>query len=190
MRITGGVWRSRRLSGPGPKSPVRPTPDALRERAFAVLGLAVEGATVLDLFAGTGSVGLEALSRGAERVVFVEQHPATARLVSRNCEALDVDREVGRVMVRPAIKAVGELGRSGERFDIVWADPPFGEWQEGLQALIAAAEVGIVNSQGLVCLECPDKAELPKDLAGLQLWRVLEGGASRLVMMRAEGGGE
>jgi 16S rRNA (guanine966-N2)-methyltransferase len=145
---------------------------------------------VLDLFAGTGSVGLEALSRGAARVVFVEQHRGTARVVSRNCEALGVDREVGRLMVRPAIKAVGELGRSGEQFDIVWADPPFEAWQDGLDALNVAATAGIVRVHGLCCLECPDRAEVPSDIAPLKRWRSLEGGASRLVIMTVEGKGE
>ena len=83
MRITGGEWRSRRLHGPGRKAAVRPTPDAMRERAFAVLGDRVEGARFLDLYAGTGAVGLEALSRGAASVVFVERHAATARIWRR-----------------------------------------------------------------------------------------------------------
>lgn len=188
MRITGGIWRSRRLIGPGSRSPVRPTPDALRERAFAVLGSAVEEARVLDLFAGTGSVGLEALSRGASSVVFVERHRKTASIIARNCEAFDVDRMTGTVVVRTASKAVEELSRRGDGFDLVWADPPFEAWEEGLDALCAAADSGVVRPRGLCCLECPDKAVLPDDLGPLEVRRALEGGASRLMIMALRAG--
>ncbi|MCP4899060.1 MAG: 16S rRNA (guanine(966)-N(2))-methyltransferase RsmD [bacterium] len=183
MRITGGKWRSRRIDGPGSRSPVRPTPDSLRERAFAVLGSAVEDAAVLDLFAGTGSVGLEAISRGAARVIFVEQHRGTARLIVRNCESFGLERETSRVMVKPSAKAVVELSRAGEQFDLAWADPPFENWLLGLAALMTAAAEGIIRPNGICCLECPDRAELPEDIGLLRVDRFLDGGASRLVIM-------
>ena len=136
MRITGGEWRSRRLRGPGKSMPLRPTPDAMRERAFAVLGDRVDGAHVLDLFAGTGSVGLEALSRGARAVVFVESHPAARRLVRENCAALGVDEARARLLVRSALSVVRDLARRGGAFDFAWADPPFEHWQEGLEEML------------------------------------------------------
>ena len=102
MRITGGRWRSRRLKGPGRAATLRPTPDALRERVFAVLG-DLDGAVVLDLFAGTGAVGLEALSRGAAQVVSVDRHRSAARLVRHNRDALDATEQV-RIVCRPAAR--------------------------------------------------------------------------------------
>ncbi len=184
MRITGGEWRSRRLRGPGRSMPLRPTPDALRERAFAVLGEEVLGARFLDLFAGTGSVGLEALSRGARSAVFVERHRAAARLITENCTAFGLDEDRARVLVRPALAAVEELTGRSELFDLAWADPPFEHWRQGLEALTAAFEIGLLEPSATACLECPEQAEVEGALAaGLRVERNLSGGASRLVMI-------
>ena len=178
MRITGGEWRSRRLLGPKRSMPLRPTPDAMRERAFAVLGDRLNNARFLDLFAGTGSVGLEALSRGARSAVFVENHHAAARLVRANCDSLCIDPSRLRLIVRPALKAVHELAAQGDLFDLVWADPPFESWRDGLDALAAVRTLGLLAPNGLACLECPEKAGIAASLpADLQINRDLTGGA-------------
>ena len=156
MRITGGLWRSRRLKGPPRGMPLRPTPDALRERAFAVLADVVAGARVLDLFAGTGVVGLEALSRGAREAVFVERHRKAAALIEANVNTLGAS-QTSRVVVRAALPAVKALAVHGERFDLVWADPPFESWEEGAAALEAAA--ALLSEDGIACLECPAGAK-------------------------------
>lgn len=187
MRITGGEWRSRRLKGPGRGLALRPTPDALRERAFAVLGERVRGAAVLDLFAGTGAIGFEALSRGAARAVFADRHPAAVRLIEANraalCEGGPADR--ARVLRRTALQAIAQLDRAGERFQLLWADPPFEAWTEGLEAVSAAFRTGVLEPGGTACLECPERADvagaLPEDLA---IERDLGGGASRVVFLR------
>lgn len=183
MRVTGGSWRSRRLTGPSKNMPLRPTPDALRERAFAVLGERIHDASFLDLFAGTGSVGIEALSRGAASVVFVDHHPAATRIIRRNLEQLDAVGPLARVMTLTAAKAVIELARRKKSFDLIWADPPFPQWEEGLEALSAAWSSSLVRSGGLTLLECPAKADtsiIPKPLT---IRRELDGGASRLLML-------
>ncbi len=186
MRITGGDWRSRRLKGPGRGNlRLRPTPDAMRERAFAVLGDRVAGATILDLFAGTGAVGLEALSRGAARAVFVERDHIAARLVEANCEALCGSSGRARVLRRPARTAVEELAAAGERFSLAWADPPFESWQEGLEALVAAFSTGALEPGATACLECPARADVEGSLPErLEIERDLAGGASRVVLLR------
>jgi len=168
--------------------PLRPTPDALRERAFAVLGEAVAGARVLDLFAGTGAVGLEALSRGAAAAVFVERHRAAVRLIEANCNTLEAAPEVVRVIVRPVAVAVRYLGRQDERFQIIWADPPFESWTEGLAALELAASSGVLAYDGIALLECPSDAKVDSSL--LEVFRDLPGGASRVVLMRVRDGGQ
>ncbi len=184
MRITGGIWRSRRLRGPSKGMPLRPTPDALRERAFAVFGDGVEGSRWLDLFAGTGAVGFEALSRGARGVTFIERHRAAARLIERNRDELAVPEAWARIMVDDALHAVRRLAREGVRFDRAWADPPFERWEIGLAALEAAARFEVLESGSLACLECP-RGAVPES-AYLHRMRELSGGASRLIIFRVE----
>ncbi len=156
----------------------------MRERAFAVLGDRVSDARFLDLFAGTGSVGLEALSRGARSVVFVDSHRSAARLVRANCENLDLDESRARLIVRPALEAVHELAVKGDAFDLAWADPPFESWQAGLEALATAFQSGLLSRHSVACLECPSKADVKGSLPpDLELVRDLAGGASRVVMI-------
>lgn len=189
MRITGGAWRSRRLRGPAGSMPVRPTPDAMRERVFAVLGDRVAGAGFLDLFAGTGAVGLEALSRGAERTVFVEWHRGAARILRANCSLFELDDNRARVLVQTAAAAITALARGGETFDLVWADPPFELWETGLEAVAGAFTNGLMASGATGCVECPERATvesgLPEDL---EIFRDLKGGASRVVLIRRRAG--
>ena len=181
MRITGGEWRSRRLKGPRRGWPLRPTPDAMRERVFAVLAGAVEGAVLLDLYAGTGAITLEALSRGAARAVAVEKHPAAARLLRDNVAALGATDRVD-VLARDAAAAVRLLARRGDRFDLVWADPPFEAWSEGLAAVEAVADAGLLATHAIVCLECPADADVAPRTR-LHVERDLRGGASRVVLL-------
>ena len=190
MRITGGEWRSRRLRGPGRTAAVRPTPDAMRERAFAVLGERVVGARVLDLFAGTGAVGLEALSRGAAAVVFVERHAATAGVLRANRGSFGLDDECAPIVVRAVSPTIDHLARRGDRFDLAWADPPFESWAEGLEALAAAFAADLLNADAVACLECPARADVAGALPdSLEIVRDLAGGASRVVMIRKVGVG-
>lgn len=185
MRVTGGEWRSRRLRGPSKGQKLRPTPDAMRERSFAVLGGILADARVLDLFAGTGSVGIEALSRGAASVVFVEVHRSAARLIRSNLASFGVERHRGSVMNRSATRAVADLRGRGRIFDLVWADPPFETWTDGLDALVAAVESGLTTDHATLCLECPARADLDEALPeNLMIERDLKGGASRVVMLR------
>lgn len=184
MRITAGEWRSRRLRGPGKVKNVRPTPDAMRERAFAVLGERVLDAQFLDLFTGTGAVGLEALSRGARSAVFVEKTRPVAALVRANIEAFNLQPPRAQLLVRSAKAAVAEFAAAERIFDIVWADPPFEMWQDGLEAVEAAFSSGLVAPDGIGCLECPEKADVGASLAeNLEVVRDLRGGASRVVMI-------
>ena len=185
MRITGGVWRSRRLRGPAKAMPVRPTPDAMRERVFSVLGDRVVDCTFLDLFAGTGAVGLEALSRGAASAVFVERHRGAARIIVDNCAAFELDDSRARVLVQQAGAAVASLAQRAQTFDVVWADPPFEVWEAGLEAVTTAFATGLIAADGVACLECPERAAVEAALPeGLEAFRDLKGGASRVVLMR------
>ena len=148
MRLTGGEGRGRRLRGPG-REGVRPTTDRVREALFDVLGARVRDAAFLDAYAGTGAVGIEALSRGASRVVFLERNPRLLRLIGLN---LEVGAWAGTCEIIPG-DVVGSLERLAERpgrMDIVFLDPPYEE-PPGPDLLAAAAR--LLRPSGLLVVE-------------------------------------
>lgn len=134
MRITGGSLRGRRFAAPR-TSGVRPTADRVREALFArIEGL--EGARVLDLYAGSGALGIESLSRGAAHCVFVERASPAIATLRKNLDALGL-RERARVVRGSAVSQLRRLARAGQRFDWVFADPPYAgdEAERALEAL-------------------------------------------------------
>ncbi len=147
MRIIGGTARGRRLVGPSSEG-TRPLSDRAREALFNILGPGIRGERVLDLFAGTGAVGLEALSRGAASATFVERDRAAVADIRANLEALGF--EGGTVVPGDAL---GFLGRTRESFDVIFAGPPQWAdlWSQFLTTLDAHPEVlaegGLVVTQ-------------------------------------------
>lgn len=136
MRVTGGRLARRRLRAP--RGGLRPTADRVREAVFARLG-SLEGAAVLDLYAGTGALGIEALSRGAETAVFVERSAHSLSTLRANLEGLGLST-CTRIVPGDVPKVLARLGRGDERFDLVLLDPPYasGELGRALRALIQA----------------------------------------------------
>lgn len=146
--ITGGEHRGRKLLTDSDSLHVRPTSGKVREALFSALGGRAEGAAFVDLFAGSGAVGLEAYSRGASEVFLVENHPKSWPLLKANCESV----ARGDAAVRPVRASVAafckRMAEEGKRFDIVFADPPFGDdfsplplWIDALMAPGGAAVV-------------------------------------------------
>jgi 16S rRNA (guanine(966)-N(2))-methyltransferase RsmD len=138
MRIVAGRFKGRRLHAPKSRS-VRPTTDRVREALFSILADRVEGARVLDLFAGTGAVGLEALSRGAASAVFVERDAGAVRLIRENVRTCGAEPEA-EILAESAPRAVRKLAARGARFDLIFMDPPYragvpAGLPEGLSAL-------------------------------------------------------
>jgi len=130
-------------------------------------------------------VGLEALSRGAASVVFVECHRGAARILNSNCALFDLGTDRARTLVQPAAAAVVALARYGEAFDLAWADPPFESWEDGLAALAGAFSSDLLGPDAVACLECPERAVVEDGLPGhLEVFRDLKGGASRVVLFR------
>ncbi|MDD5223364.1 MAG: 16S rRNA (guanine(966)-N(2))-methyltransferase RsmD [bacterium] len=150
MRVIGGELSGRRFSGPG-KLPVRPTGDNVRESLFGVLGRTVEDKTVLDLFAGVGSLGIEALSRGAREAVFVEADPRAARIIRGNLEILGLSGRA-RVLVLEVVRALRKLEREEGRFDLVFLDPPYEQDLAG-PVLTWLSRSVILRSEGIVIFE-------------------------------------
>ncbi len=124
MRIIAGTWGGRRISAPAGRA-TRPTTDRVRESWMSTVAAALPGARVLDLFAGSGVLGLEALSRGAEHATFVERAPAALRVLAANIAALGAGDRT-EVVRQDALRYAGNL-TAAARFDLAFADPPYGE---------------------------------------------------------------
>jgi 16S rRNA (guanine966-N2)-methyltransferase len=154
LRIIGGSWRGRRLRFPA-AALIRPTPDRVRETLFNWLGARVVGARSLDLFAGSGALGLEALSRGAAHVTFVERDVAAVReLRARLAEWGARDARVERA------DALGFLAHGARPFDIVFLDPPFAAGL--LEAAAALLERnGWLTETALIYVECGAREGVP-----------------------------
>ena len=167
MRIIGGRFRGKRLAGPGEagggEAHLRPTSDRVRESLFNLLAHGdygdpppPEGRRVLDLFAGTGALGLEALSRGAARVLFIDDFATARALMRENVDALDVIGQT-KIWRRDATK----LGPAkGDPFDLIFADPPYGKGQ-GATALASAREGGWIAPGAIIVLEHAAAEDIP-----------------------------
>ena len=159
MRLIGGRLGGRNIKvidAPG----LRPATGRVREALFSMLaarGVAFPGALVLDCFAGAGSVGIEAVSRGATQAVFIERSPAVAKVLRENLRSLGLGPDTARVLEADVVKALPRL--TGRRFDLVAIDPPYGE---GLlpPTLAKLAALGLVAANGVVVAEIEAGAAL------------------------------
>ena len=148
MRLTGGEARGRRIRGPdGPE--LRPTSDRVRQALFNVLGDRVRGAGFVDAYAGTGAIGIEALSRGARRVLFLERGRKARRLIAGNLR-VGTWSGAGAIIGGDVAPALTRLARRDERFDIVFLDPPYD--LPGLSGVLLAA-FAITMPDGILVVE-------------------------------------
>jgi 16S rRNA (guanine966-N2)-methyltransferase len=161
MRIIAGSRKGHTIYAPKGLD-TRPTGDRVREALFDLVG-PVDGASVLDLYAGSGALGLEALSRGAARVAFAETDPAACRVIRKNLEQLGLAG--GRVLQRDAVAVLRGEAAAGVRHDLVLADPPYERWGE-VEPELAALLPAVVAPSGLAVVETSARLEprLPLDL--------------------------
>ncbi len=183
-RIIGGAAGGRRLSTPR-GSATRPTSDRVREALFSAVESwcgSFEGLRVLDLYAGSGALGLEALSRGADRAVLVEQDKRAARLVADNARTLGLPGAAVRSMsVSTFLGSAPEPIRAEERFDVVFSDPPYSATTERVERdLIALVEHGWLAPDALVVLERSSRSREPQWPPGLDALRSRRYGESVL----------
>ena len=171
MRIIAGRLKGRRLAAPAGLD-VRPTSDSLRETLFNVLGAAVQDARVLDGFAGTGALGLEAWSRGAAMVAFVERDARALRALESNVRALGVEEAC--VIVRADFT---KARIDGPAFDLVLLDPPYGIGD--VQAVVDRG-AALLSPGGRLVLEHSRRRPSPEQAGGLMRYRVLVAGDSAL----------
>jgi len=177
MRIIAGSLKGRRLTSPKWDG-LRPTSDRLRETLFNVLGPSVQGARVLDAYAGTGAVGIEALSRGASHVTFVESDRRAVELIAANLAHCGVND--GYAIIRVDF-ARAQPRLQGAEFDIIFLDPPYGV-QELTAALTAVA--GLAGNETRVVIEHARRDRAPQQVEALVLTRELSSGDSGLAFYR------
>ena len=140
MRITGGQAARRRLKVPKGLE-VRPTPDLVKQAVFNSLGNRVAGAHVLELFAGTGALSLEALSRGAHSAMCVEKSARHAQILRENFQTAGFSSEILQVRVQDVFTAIGQLDQEGRRFELILADPPYGQKNVGRRSTSLAQQL-------------------------------------------------
>jgi 16S rRNA (guanine(966)-N(2))-methyltransferase RsmD len=176
MRIVAGSRKGHRIAAPRGVV-TRPTGDRVREAAFQLVG-PIEDARVLDLFAGSGALGLEALSRGAARAVFVERDRDACRVITQNLEKLRLTGAV--VLCRDVLDAVREERARRHLYDLVLVDAPYEEW-ERLEAALAELLPGVLHRDGVAVVETQAKVEpkLPLDLVTTRRY-----GSARITVFR------
>ena len=159
MRVIAGKLRGRRLIAPRGRE-IRPTGDRLKETLFDILRPRIEGARFLDAFSGTGAIGIEALSRGAASVVFIDSSESACRALRQNLGHCAI---VGgfRLMKADIFTALRRLAREGERFDILFLDPPY-DWGPYGDLLGELVRCGLADAESLVVIEHHRKAALPE----------------------------
>ncbi|MCP4641947.1 MAG: 16S rRNA (guanine(966)-N(2))-methyltransferase RsmD [bacterium] len=178
MRIIAGSARGIRIEAPKGRR-VRPTLDRVREALFSILMPRIEGARFLDLFAGTGANGIEALSRGASFTVFVDNDPQSLAIVGQNLERVPALRSDAEVVNAALPMALPRVARGFDPFDIVFADPPHA--YDDFDALLAGIRaVGLLNDDGLVVVEHGAKVELSEEYGGFSCTRTAIYGDSAL----------
>ena len=182
MRITSGIFKSRIIRAPGG---IRPTLDNVRKAIFDILRDSVEGAEILDLFAGSGALGLEALSRGAGSCIFVDNSRASIKAIKENLEGLiplrrdlvPLRRELGlkgsaaaEIIYADSLAAIRKFYGEGVRFDLIFMDPPYykGSAKKSLSLL---SDCDILSETGVAVIEHSKHDPLPDSSGGLKLLR-------------------
>jgi|SRR5580704_15575173 16S rRNA (guanine966-N2)-methyltransferase len=169
MRVIGGEFRSRQLKTlPGLE--VRPTPDRLRETLFNILAPRIEGAVFADIYAGSGAVGIEALSRGASRAIFVEQSRVAANVIRENLRTLGLDTRAELLQSRASIAL------PNVRAGIIFLDPPYEAEPEYLKSLVALGE----NPAAMIVVQHFSKLVLQESYGAIKRVRVVKQGQNAL----------
>jgi len=187
MRIIAGTFRSRQLKSLKGLA-LRPTSDRLRESLFNVLAERIPGCRFLDVFAGTGAVGIEALSRGAAEVVFVENHSPAATLIQKNLDSLGIHGGT-RILKLDALQGLQRLAAehapASVPFEIVFLDPPYAAADEYRRVLTFLGSAPFLAPGSLVIAEHRRTFDLPEALGNLERVRILRQGDASLSFFRA-----
>lgn len=162
MRVIAGIAKKRQLKAPRGLQ-VRPTSDRVKEALFNILGPSIAGSSFLDLFAGTGNIGIEALSRGADRAVFVERDIKNIRIIKDNLGITGLEANA-RLLCLNVNKAISLLGQEGQVYDLIFIDPPY------LKDLVSSTLNNIIKNDllkpgGTIIVESSKRDPTPRDAA-------------------------
>src|SRR6267143_687963 len=194
MRVIAGIYRSRILKSLKGLA-LRPTSDRLRETLFNVLAPNIEGSRFVDLFAGTGAIGIEALSRGATEAVFIENHAPAATLIRRNLESLGINTGA-TVLAVDALRGLAMVASRKKHaefgFDYVFLDPPYAAAEEYPRVLEFLGSEELLAPGAIVVAEHSRKFDLREEAGALRRFRVLRQGDAALSFYHRRGaaGGE
>ena len=175
LRITGGKYRSRKLLTPEVTS-TKPTMDRVREGLFNALQFDIKDANVLDLFAGSGSYGLEALSRGASSATFIDNNKEAYRVINENIKSLDVKEATSSYLIDYEVF----LKTTDDKFDIIFVDPPYKllNYKEIVRLIL---ENEVLSSKGILVLESEDDLDV---LEGFSLVKKYKYGLAKIYVLR------
>lgn len=182
MRVIAGKFRSRRLKGPGMLR-IRPTSDRLRETLFNILGPEVVDSLFIDLFAGTGAIGIEAFSRGARQVILVESDAKAGRLIRENLTSLGIRAGI-ELISADAVKGLEKIAARHLMADFVFLDPPYERTDEHFRMLEFLDSSHLIAPQGVVIVEHRSSMEVPERLDRLECTRQVEQGDATLSFYR------
>ncbi|ASA21295.1 16S rRNA (guanine(966)-N(2))-methyltransferase RsmD [Paenibacillus donghaensis] len=168
MRVVSGSAKGRPLKSV-PGNGTRPTTDKVKEALFSMIGPYFEGGAVLDLFAGTGGLGIEALSRGMDSAVFVDMEHKSIETVRANLKAARVE-EQAEVYRNDAARALGALAKRGRSFDLVFLDPPY-RLKHGDELMLKMAAAQLLNEDAIVVLEHESGYDYPAEFPGFSRTR-------------------
>ncbi len=166
MRIIGGHLRGRKIIQPSLDT-VRPTKDRIRESVFNIIAVETPEAVVLDLFSGSGAYGLEALSRGAARAVFVDKDPECCKVIAENIKILGLE-DISTVLTGDAEDIIESLAASGDRFDLIFSDPPYNS-NVSKNILLKINQYDILNPSGTLVIEHLSAENIPKEGGNVSL---------------------
>ena len=186
MRIIGGIYKGRTLrTARGLET--RPTSDRLRETLFNILAPRVEGSRFLDICAGSGAVGIEALSRGVNHTTFIDRSRHACAVIEANLSALGIKDEA-KIINSDAAAGLGRLGKQSSRFDVVFFDPPYAsQVYEGVMNLLGSGNV--LSTEAIVVVEHRAKTPLKSYYGKLRVFRELKQGESAIAFYQLLAGG-
>ncbi|MHC5251414.1 16S rRNA (guanine(966)-N(2))-methyltransferase RsmD [Listeria kieliensis] len=177
MRVIAGSRKGHRLKAV-PGANTRPTTDKIKEALFSIIGPFFDGEKALDLFAGSGGLGIEALSRGAASCVFIDQAGAAIKTIKENVQACHFEKEA-QVFRNDAYKALKLLQKSEQSFDLVFLDPPYKK-QQLEKLLLELCELKLLQNGALIVCEHDKEAELPDEIPHFQKVKTAEYGITIL----------